>query len=262
MSLQFGISTTVLRERPISYALERIVAHGYRSAEVWPWHLQEWDEAPYELAQIARGLGITLTLHAWASEDNPLSTDEYVARRARRQVANSLQVAVEVGATMVTVHPGRREAEDDPSAQAWDRLTSWLAELDALAGQYRLRVGLELMEKLPLEFFGMPADAQRVMEAGFENIGLTVDLAHLNTHDDPLKLLGQLQPEWIVHVHLSDNAPWRVHLPLGEGQMDIGSALDALEQRYQGIVSIEGSQPGEAESLLARNQDYLRKLGW
>ena len=82
----------------------------------------------------------------------------------------------------------------------------------------------------------------------------------------PASLLRKMplssEPEWIVHVHLSDNAPWRVHLPLGEGQMDIGAALEDLAQRYQGIVSIEGSQPGEAESLLARNQDYLHKLGW
>ncbi len=33
--LQFGISTTVLRERPLSCALEEIARVEYLSAEVW-----------------------------------------------------------------------------------------------------------------------------------------------------------------------------------------------------------------------------------
>jgi sugar phosphate isomerase/epimerase len=93
-------------------------------------------------------------------------------------------------------------------------------------------------------------------------VGLTVDIAHMNTHGDPLTFLQALDPVWIYHVHLSDNAPHRVHLPLGDGEMELGVVLEAVAKVYQGIVSIEGSMLGQGEFLLQRNRDYLRKLGF
>jgi sugar phosphate isomerase/epimerase len=89
-----------------------------------------------------------------------------------------------------------------------------------------------------------------------------VDLAHLNTHGEPARLLSEFEPEWILHAHLSDNTPWKVHMPLGEGRLDIAGALDALAQVYRGVVSLEGSVPGRGESVLAGNMAALRKLGY
>ena len=145
---------------------------------------------------------------------------------------------------------------------AWSRLQDWVGALDRKSQVLGLRIGLELMEKLPLEIFMVPEDAAALLSLPLRQVGLTVDIAHMNTHGDPLTLLGALDPAWIWHVHLSDNAPHRVHLPLGEGQMDLGAVLKALEEVYAGIVSIEGSVPEEGEMLLARNMDYLNALGW
>ncbi len=262
MGLRFGSSTTVLREHRVGYALERIAAAGFYSAEVWLWHLERWDEPLFELVRQARKLRLALTVHAPAGDLNPIALDPLAGRRARRQIANALQVATVLDAQIVTIHPGRREDEADPPELAWERMLDWLGEIDSLARQFDVQVGMELMEKLPLEIFTLPRDARRMMDIGYEHIGLTVDLAHLNTHGDPVKLLAQLEPDWIVHAHLSDNAPWRVHLPLGDGQMDIGAALSALESVYQGIVSLEGSILEQGESVLNQNKHYLNKLGW
>jgi sugar phosphate isomerase/epimerase len=92
--------------------------------------------------------------------------------------------------------------------------------------------------------------------------GLTVDLAHLNTLGDPVGLFAELDPAWIAHMHLSDNAPHRVHLPLGDGLMDLGAVLEAVQGVYSGLVSLEGSVPGKGEGLLVRNLAYLHKLGY
>ncbi len=62
-------------------------------------------------------------------------------------------------------------------------------------------------------------------------------------------------------MHLSDNAPHRVHLPLGDGLMDLGVVLETVQRVYSGLVSLEGSIPGQGDALLARNMGYLRKLG-
>ena len=261
-NLIFGVSTTILREHPVSYALEKIALAGYGSAELWPWHLEKWTEPLYEIRTHLEKLELKLTIHTFTGERNPLSLDVYESRQARRRVAASFQLAVDLGANLVVVHPGQRDGESDPADDAWDRLLDWVHELDDLAALYGISVGIELMELKPFEFFMLPTDAKRLMSTGHQNTGLTVDLAHLNTLGNPIDFLEQLHSGWISHVHLSDNAPHRVHLPLGTGQMDIGGILLALADRYSGLVSIEGSVPEMGLRLLEQNYSYLEKLGF
>ena len=260
--MKFGISTTVLREHPVAYALDQIARAGYRSAEVWLWHLERTGEDPRLLARQARSLDLALTLHAPSADLNPTSTNLPIAGESRRQIAASLEVAAQLEARAVAVHPGRKTVSRSDPEKVWSQLMDWLGNLDDQATRLGLRIGLELMEKLPLEIFMLPADAARLMSTSWRSLGLTVDLAHLNTHGDPPELLADLAPSWITHVHLSDNAPSHVHLPLGAGTMDLGAALAAVARVYDGFVSIEGSTPGRGETLLVNNKAYLRKLGY
>lgn len=262
MNLIFGISTTVLREHRVSFALDKIALAGYGSAEIWPWQLEKFPEPIHDLRALLEKLELALSLHAFTGELNPLALDAYESRQARRRIAASFQLAAELGAILVVVHPGHRDGEADPAEHAWERLTDWVHELDGIAGLYDLGVGIELMERKPLEFFMLPADAKRLISNEYQNIGVTVDLAHLNTHGNPLKQLEQIQTDWISHVHLSDNAPQRIHLPLGTGQMDIGELLHALADRYNGLISIEGSVPEMGLRILEQNYSYLEKLGY
>ena len=261
-NLIFGISTTVLREYPVSYALEKIALAGYESAELWPWHLDKWTEPLYNLRASIEKLELKLTIHAFTGEFNPLALDVYHSRQARRRVAAQFQLAGDLDAELIVVHPGKQDGEADLTEDAWGRLLDWVQELDGLAAMYGVNVGIELMERKPFEFFMLPSDAKRLMAGEFQNIGLTVDLAHLNTHGSPLDLLEQIHLDWISHVHLSDNSPQKVHLPLGTGKMDVGGLLHALVDKYTGVVSIEGSVPEVGLRLLEQNYIYLEKLGF
>ncbi len=260
-NLQFGISTTVLREHPVSYALEQIAQAGYKSAEVWAWHLDLWDENPVMLGHQAHKLGLNLTMHAPVSKLNPTAADENTARHSQSRITESLELASVMGVKVVAVHPGKCSYDGEPVDEVWERFITWLSDLDRQANRLALLIGLELMELLPSEIFMLPSDAARLMEENLPRIGLTVDIAHMNTHMPPIKFLQAINPEWIVHAHLSDNARWRVHLPLGEGNIDLFAVLNFLGQIYYGVVSIEGSVPGQGEELLRRNFAYLNKLG-
>jgi sugar phosphate isomerase/epimerase len=207
-------------------------------------------------------LGLILTFHASGDKLNPASGDPVIRQRSQTWLEASLDIGAALGAQAIAVHPGQKDSADDSAEEVWEHLMPWVVRLDELAAGLEVRVGLELMEKLPLEVFMLPRDAARLMPLPLAHIGLTVDIAHMNTHGDPLNFLQSLDPGWIYHVHLSDNALHRVHLPLGDGEMALGVVLEAVEKVYQGIVSIEGSMPGQGEFLLQRNLDYLHKLGF
>lgn len=261
-TLSFGISTTVLRERTVSYALERIARAGYHSAEVWHWHMAMWDEDAQVIKRRAGELGLRLTMHAPAEDLNPISLDAEIAAASRKSLEEALRIAVDLEAEVLAVHPGRLDEAGESFDEAWERMLDWIFELEQTASKLDLEIGLELMERLPLEIFMKPSDAARLMALPLERVGVTIDVAHMNTHMDPVDYLARIEPKWIKHVHLADNAPWRVHLPLGEGQIDIGAVLTKLAEIYRGIVSIEGSVPGKGEKLLERNMGVLSKLGW
>ena len=108
---------------------------------------------------------------------------------------------------------------------------------------------------------GSPYNLARIFSRPWRKVRLTLDLAHMQTHMDPLAFLSQVRPDWICHVHLSDNHPSKTHLPLGKGQLPVLELLEHLAPFYRGIVSLEGIKPGEGEMLLAQNMAYLRDHG-
>lgn len=260
--LPLGAATLFYKEQTVSEALEGIARHGFDSAEVWIEHLSHSGESPGEIVQRAKELNLLLTAHATSYDLNTLSTNLGISEESRAQVEGSLQAAAELGARVLVVHPGRRSSTRDRKQDFWPALIAWAEQVDRLAEKLGVRVGMELMEKRPKEIFMLPEDARRFMEHGWSQTGLTIDTAHMNTHEDPLQFLRQLEPEWIAHVHLSDNNAERTHVPLGQGEIDLPALLTALRAEYAGIVSLEGYVPGRGDEVLSQNMDYLRKIGF
>lgn len=78
---------------------------------------------------------------------------------------------------------------------------------------------------------------------------------------NPLDYLAQVPAEKIVHAHCSDNAPQQTHLPLGRGTLDLPAVLAALDQKYDGVVILEGYVQGQGERIVPANAEYLRARG-
>jgi sugar phosphate isomerase/epimerase len=75
-----------------------------------------------------------------------------------------------------------------------------------------------------------------------ESVGLNLDIGHFFcVGEDPSKVIHKLS-EYIRHVHLEDISADRRHnhLILGEGAIDIGSALKSLKDiGYEGFITVE-----------------------
>ncbi|NJK46126.1 MAG: sugar phosphate isomerase/epimerase [Pleurocapsa sp. SU_196_0] len=170
-------------------ALEGFARAGFMAAEVWAQHLWENDTKPEVVAARAAELGMRLSLHAPSYDLNPLSSNPEVRAISRRQVLESLETAMRVGARIVVVHPGHISSSTDNVEDYWAGLAEYAAQLNARASELGLTVALEAMEKKRLQFVTNIPALQRLgaILEGLEHTVIAVDIAHAGTMGDPME---------------------------------------------------------------------------
>ena len=88
------------------------------------------------------------------------------------------------------------------------------------------------------------------------DLGLTLDVGHcVVTGDEPVSAVVEGFAERLVHVHLDDCPRGRhVHLPFGEGDLDLRDALHGLITcGFDGMAAVELSRDGHRAPEAARD---------
>ena len=99
-----------------------------------------------------------------------------------------------------------------------------------------LVVAMETMEKRNKEVVIHPDIANRIVDAvNMDNFGVTFDVSHAHTVMDVVEFIRALDKE-ISHIHISDTKSGKVHVQMGEGEIDFGSVLHALKEKYDGAL--------------------------
>lgn len=254
-------SSMLLRGRSVREAMRVVADAGYDGIEVWVDQANENSENPRDLRRIAVDAGLGTTVHASSYDLNLAAWNRGIRAESQRQTIESVRFASEIGAPVVVVHPGRRSSSRDTIDDYWPIVLESLEPIDEVAAQRGVTIGLELMEKRPKEVVMLPADARRVMEHGYRATGITVDLAHSWSHYDPVRFLGDLDMDWVAHMHLSDSDRKTVHLPLGEGEVDLAAIYRALvDIGYEGVVNLEGYAEGRGPDLIQDNFRIIQEL--
>jgi sugar phosphate isomerase/epimerase len=255
-------SSMLLRGHSVSDAMEAIAAAGFDGIEVWVDQANDHGETGATLRRRAAQLGLGTSLHASSYDLNLAAWNRGIRAESQRQTSESVRFAAELGAAVAVVHPGRRSSSRDRVEDYWPIVLESLEPIDDVAHQLGVTVGLELMEKRPKELFMLPDDARRVMEHGYRSTRITVDLAHSWSHYDPVQFLADLDLSWVTHMHLSDSDPRTVHLPLGEGDVDLLAVYRGLVAiGYDGAITIEGYAEGRGAELIEANRRYISRLG-
>lgn len=169
---------------------------------------------------------------------------ERVRRAAVEEVAASLPVFAEVGATLVNVHIARGVSSF--GHESMTRLNgASFAELAELAEPYGIRM---IVEHPPMASVG--ADDIRAILHADRRLGFHLDVGHAYVGGDKLEGLLKAFGKQLCHVHLSDNRGRDDdHMPLGAGRIDWPRALRLLKERgYDGTMTLE---------VFAQERDYL-----
>lgn len=99
-----------------------------------------------------------------------------------------------------------------------------------------------------------------------ESIGLNLDIGHFFcVGEDPSKVIHKLS-EYIRHVHLEDISAERRHnhLILGDGAIDISSALKSLKDiKYDGFITVELYPYQDCPAYAAKqSMNFIKSLGY
>lgn len=202
------------------------------------------------------GARLWCTVHVPIYGVNLTSPVPFLAAAALGEVVRAVDLAGDVGAELVVVHPGHVDPDylqlDGERDLAWRR---FLLALEVVLSRARMReVRVALENKQRSRGWDMVHTAAEHMKAlsSFPELGACLDLGHLHTVGENPKAYVAALGERLIHVHLHDNqGEWDEHLPVGAGSAPWREALAHLACcGYRGRIVLEVPDPrGVRESV-------------
>ena len=172
-----------------------------------------------------------------------------------KETLATVAAASEMGARMVTVHPGLTSMSvPGLEERAVARAKESLRVMDRVVREYDLIVAIENMPAFPF-FLGRTAEQLADIVDGTD-LGICFDIGHANT-------MGQIDAmidtfgDRIVNIHIHDNhGETDEHLTIGDGDIDFAHVIRRMSG-YRGNWIIESKSMGSAVQSLPRLQKML-----
>jgi sugar phosphate isomerase/epimerase len=259
-------------EYPCAEILDLVVLAGYQGLEFWVETPDFWlNERPVDalLAALREyDPPLSLTVHAPVLDLNPCSINPSVTEVSIVAVEDAIALAGEIGAPLVTVHPGRRTAKRPPSGKDFERFTTYLTRLERALHGSEVTVAIENMERATNSLLSSPRDVAKVL-GEYCWLSFTLDVSHalvvsLGEVEEFIEVsLGRL-----ANVHLGAARNGTVHLPVS-GDASVAATVEMLTRTgYRGPLTLEiedqhfrsDLSAEEKVTLLIREREFLEKF--
>jgi sugar phosphate isomerase/epimerase len=205
------------------------------------------------------------TVHAPILDLNPCSINPEVAEVSIHYAVRSVAIAEQLGARVLTVHPGRRTAKRPPGAADLARFEHYLSTLREAAVHNSLKISMENMEPAVNSFLCTP---ERVRELLDDEPWLffTLDVSHAlaKSDEEPFRYI-ELCHDRLANVHLSRKEGKALHFPLDTKPL-MAEVMHALKDAgYTGPLTLEIDDlnfphPLTAEdkiAVLSRDREFM-----
>lgn len=255
----------MLLQRPLFDAVDFARHAGLEAFEVWADHPHAHpDETASDvrtrlrrdLAEFAR-----VSVHGPLGNASLASINPGIWRESVRQYLGAIELAHDIGATVVVVHPG--DLRDARFLSDFTRLSEEaLGQLARRAEELGVDLAVENCGPYHAGVDRTAAGLVALIEgAGSRRVGACLDVGHAAVNgnlSDLVRLLG----ERIIHLHVHDNHGRRdEHLPVGRGTIDFGP-LAPLLPRFGGSAIAE--VVWDAAAAAETPEELLRaaQVGW
>ncbi len=179
------------------------------------------------------------TVHAPILDLNPCSINPAVAEVSIQYAVRSVALAEQLGARVLTVHPGRRTAKRPPGEADFSRFEHYLSSLREAAVHNSLKICMENMEPAVNSLLCTP---ERVRELLDDEPWLffTLDTSHAlaKSGEEPFRYI-ELCHDRLANVHLSRKEGKALHLPLDRDPLMESIMVSLRDAGYSGPLTLE-----------------------
>ncbi|HYT56903.1 MAG TPA: sugar phosphate isomerase/epimerase family protein [Verrucomicrobiae bacterium] len=252
--METAISSLLFKSRSLGDVIDLARDQGVSWLEVWTEHL--WRDDTGDLLKRLRESGLNLSVHGPIGDLNITSSNQGIREESIRQVIQGIEEAAEMGAKVITIHPGFLTGRQDTLEDIWDMQIDAFKRLAARGKQLGLVIAMETMEKRNKEVVIHPEITNQIISAvDMDNFGVTFDVSHAHTVMDVVEFIHALKK--ISHIHISDTKDGKVHVLMGQGEIAFGPVLQALREKYDGALVIEGWNPKDEKGMVQKSTEFL-----
>ena len=192
-----------------------------------------------------RDCGLDIRIHSPTVDLNIASLNKGIRRESVRQIINCANVAEEINASAITVHPGII-GRNEPHLREQAMLYS-IESIGEIIDNSNVTISVENMPVRGKFLGNTVEEMERIQEE--TGCSLTIDTGHGNTCGNLEEMLSLKN---ISYCHLNDNNGEKdQHITLGEGTMD----LSLLKKIDTAIIELNNFDN------IVKSQEVIRKLG-
>ncbi|AMD18347.1 sugar phosphate isomerase [Methanobrevibacter sp. YE315] len=247
--MKIGASTLAGIDNTLEHTLEFIENLGIEYAElVHQFPCEDID------ADLLESFNLKYSIHAPFMDVNIAALQDKSRLNSIRQIKDSIDLANEINAEAVVVHPGL--ATFLANKYFLDKVYELSNESIKELGEYGKDLGvLTTIENMPT-FDGMIYQNIEDLDELLTSLdmAMTLDIGHANHAGYSAE--GMIFDS-IKHIHIHDNyGDDDAHLALGEGSIDLNHIVDTLENKnYDGIYIIEVND----YDSIKKSYEYMKK---
>ena len=257
--MKLGVSSTCLWNLSPAEAIHFAGKLEIYSFELWADHYFLYNDDIGTIRQAYRETGLLPTLHASSWDLNITSTSKGVQEFSINQVKKSIDLAIAIGAPIITIHPGRKSFFRVDADTVSRMQTDVFHEFAAYCARKDLLICIENIEPSSREVMVTEKDFQEFFSRVDDALFITMDLAHLGSYEKITSFYGVLG-EKVKHIHISDLDPGEIHLPMGKGLLETERIVSYLNDLYSGIYSLEFYDWDKYGEKARQSIQYLKKF--
>jgi len=240
--------------------VEWVKAYNFEAVEFWtlsgkPGVWQGFDvqnSSPENIARLKRALNgfEEVDIHAGFDEQGiKIGGDESIP------IEPTFELAAEINAKVITVHPGRKMAELSEAES--------LERLNYLAEKYGVCVGIETMGGVETK-----RNMLLISRLALPRVGINLDIGHMYFENCAAfkdygtigDLIDEINVE-IVHVHAHDYDGHQDHIAIGHGYIDFPDVISALcRTKFSGSICFEINPDREPPEGILESRQRLREI--
>lgn len=248
------LSSTLCWAYPVNDVFKIAKLFGFDGIEIWAEHVWWYHTNFDSILKAKEDNDMEVSLHASSWDVNISAINEGIQRQSVMEIEKSIYLAAQIGASNITIHPGKETLHNTWTDQHEKMLHNNLKYLAKKAEEQNVILSIEQMENVSKEFINTPTRINNLVDQLPNSISTTFDIAHVPLNEKPEDYYHAMNR--INKIHLSDSTHSNYHVPLGSGNIQLDPIIAELTESNLPVV-IEGFDHDKSLSRLQANVSYL-----